>query len=211
VNVNELGTDPDAAIVLCQAAHARLRAAVQTMSDEQVRRPSRLPGWSIAHVLTHIARNADGHVRRLDAALRGEELARYPGGSQQRSSEITDGSQRRATEILSDLSAAEARLENVWERSVAAGWPHRDLLGADHWATIASPSRRLREVEMHHVDLGIGYEPSDWPEEYVSWELPRVLGTVPDRVKDPQDMRHVVAWLSGRGPVPATIHLDPWS
>ena len=58
---------------------------------------------------------------------------------------------------------------------------------------------------------GIGYEPSDWPEEYVSWELPMVLGTVPDRVKDPQDMRHIVAWLSGRGPVPATIHLDPWS
>jgi maleylpyruvate isomerase len=211
VIVKDLGTEPDAAITLCRAAHARLLAAVQGMSDEQVCRPSRLPGWTVAHVLTHIARNADGHVRRLEAALRGEELARYPGGSQQRSSEITDGSQRRAHEIVSDLSAAEVRLEDVWERSVAAGWPHRDLMSGDHWATIASPSRRLREVEMHHVDLGIGYEPSDWPEEYVSWELPRVLATVPDRVEDLDDMRQVVAWFTGRGPVPAAIHLSPWS
>lgn len=211
VTVKDLGTEPDVAITLCRSAHARLLAAVEGMSDEQVCRPSRLPGWTMAHVLTHIARNADGHGRRLEAALRGEELARYPGGSQQRSSEITDGSQRRAHEIVSDLSAAEVRLEDVWERSVAAGWPHRDLLSGDHWATIASPSRRLREVEMHHVDLGIGYEPSDWPEDYVSWELPRVLTTVPDRLKNPDDMRHVVAWFTGRGPVPAAIDLGPWS
>ena len=35
---------------------------------------------------------------------------------------------------------------------------------------------------MHHVDLGLGYEPSDWPEDYVAWELPVLLATVPDRV-----------------------------
>ena len=23
-------------------------------------------------------------------------------------------------------------------------------------------------AEVHHVDLGLGYEPSDWPEDYVA-------------------------------------------
>ena len=63
---------------------------------------------------------------------------------------------------------------------------------------------------MHHVDLGLGYEPSDWPEDYVAWELPALLATVPDRVHRTEDVRHLVAWLSGRRPVPAAIDLDPW-
>jgi maleylpyruvate isomerase len=25
---------------------------------------------------------------------------------------------------------------------------------------------RLREVEIHHVDLATGYRPGDWPEEF---------------------------------------------
>jgi len=41
-------------------------------------------------------------------------------------------------------------------RSAAAGWPHAELRGHDSWPTTASPSRRLREVEVHHADLGPG-------------------------------------------------------
>ena len=157
------------------------------------------------------ARNADGHARRLDAALQGENLPRYPGGSTQRNSEIAGGAERASAEIVADLSVAQARLDRVWERSIATGWPHSDLLGSDHWPTTASPSRRLREVEMHHVDLGLGYEPSNWPEEYVRWELPLILATVPDRAEKVADMRRLVAWLSGRAEVPGPIALKPWS
>jgi maleylpyruvate isomerase len=171
-----------------------------------------LPGWTIAHVLTHIARNADGHTRRLDAALRGENLARYPGGTPQRNSDIAGGATRAAAEIVDDLRDSQVRLDQVWERSVTAGWPHRELLGSDFWPTVASPSRRLCEVEMHHVDLGLGYQPSDWPDEYVEWELPLILATVPGRVQGQADTRQLlVAWLSGRGSLPGAVQLDPWS
>jgi maleylpyruvate isomerase len=64
---------------------------------------------------------------------------------------------------------------------------------------------------MHHVDLGIGYEPSDWPEEYVSWELPLILATVPSRAQNVADMRQLVAWLSGRAEPPGLVALKPWS
>jgi maleylpyruvate isomerase len=207
---NDHDMDPAQAIGLCRTAHTRLRAASERVTDEQVRSPSRLPGWTIGHVLTHLARNADGHVRRLDGALRGENAARYPGGSAQRIDEINEGALRPAADIVADLDTAQRRLELVWDRSVAAGWPHAELLGDDHWPTTASPVRRLREVEMHHVDLGLGYEPSDWPEDYVTWELPAILATVPSRVHRPEDVRALVAWLSGRRPVPSEIQLDPW-
>jgi maleylpyruvate isomerase len=207
---DDLDADPGRAIGLCQAAHARLMATVADLTDEQVWSPSRLPGWTIGHVLTHLARNADGHARRLDGALRGADVPRYPGGSAQRNSEIDAGAPRPAAEIIADLVTSQDQLELVWERSAAADWPHRELQGHDHWPTTASPARRLRELEMHHVDLGLGYELSDWPQDYVAWELPRLLATVPSRLRLSTDARALMAWLSGRGPVPASIQLDPW-
>jgi maleylpyruvate isomerase len=73
---NDQDMDPARAIQLCRTAHTRLRATAERITDEQVRSPSRLPGWTIGHVLTHVARNADGHARRLAAALRGENVPR---------------------------------------------------------------------------------------------------------------------------------------
>lgn len=73
---SDLDADPTAAIELCRSAHARLAEAVDGLTDEQVRSPSRLPGWTIGHVLTHLARNADGHALRLDGALRGDDVPR---------------------------------------------------------------------------------------------------------------------------------------
>jgi maleylpyruvate isomerase len=204
----DLDRDPGAAIELCRSAHARLVARVATLTDDQARLASRLPGWSVGHVLTHLARNADGHTRRLEGALRGQDVPRYQ--PRQRDGDIAEGEGRPAGEIVADLGAAQAALEAVWDRSAAAGWPNRQMLGDDHWQTTGSPARRLREVEVHHVDLGLGYEPSDWPKDYVAWELPMVLATVPDRVRGPEDARDLVAWVIGRGSAPTGVQLDPW-
>ena len=63
---------------------------------------------------------------------------------------------------------------------------------------------RWREVEVHHVDLGLGYEPSQWPVEMVDIWLPSVLEAVPART----DRAQMLAWLIGRGDVP---ELAPWA
>jgi len=206
----DLEQDAAAAIALCQAAHARLLASAGGLADGQVRAPSRLPGWSVGHVLSHLARNADGHARRLEAALAGADLPRYPGGSSQRAAGIAAGAGRRAAELAADLARTARRLEDVWASSAAAGWPHAELRGHDSWPATASPSRRLREVEVHHADLGLGYEPADWPEEYTEWELPMLLATVPRRLPDPGDRRDLLAWLMGRRPDLPPVRLDPW-
>ena len=137
-------------------------------------------------------------------------MPRYPGGTAQRDADIVAGSERPSVEVVADLADAQRRLEEVWDRSAAADWPHRELKGEDGWPTTASPVWRLREVEMHHVDLGLGYEPSDWPEAYVEWELPMLLATVPSRVRLTDDSRHLLTWLSGRGAISSSIELSPW-
>ena len=69
----------------CAAAQAALLDDIADLSDDVARRPSRLPGWTVGHVLTHIARNADSLVWRLEGAARGELRDQYPGGLEQRS------------------------------------------------------------------------------------------------------------------------------
>jgi maleylpyruvate isomerase len=202
----DLDANPAHAIGLCQAAHTRLLTTARQVTDEQVRSPSLLPGWTIGHVFTHLARNADGHTRRLEGALRGEDVPRYPGGTLQRDREIGEGAPRPAAGISADLESAQRALELAWERSAAAGWPNPGL----RRPTTSSPASRLEEVEMHHVDLGLGYQPADWPDDYVAWALPRLLATVPSRLRRGADACAFVAWLSGRKPMPATIQLEPW-
>lgn len=207
---SDLASDPERAIELCLASHERLADTARPLRDAQVSAPSRLKGWSIGHVLTHLARNAEGHARRLSAALVGEDVARYPGGVSQRDGEIQEGADRPASEIVADLSDSIRRLERVWSQSAGAGWPHAELLGDDGWPTSSSPVRRLREVEIHHVDLGLGYEISSWPEEYVRFELPGILAGVPERVKSAQDARVLLAWLTGRSKGGPAVELEPW-
>ena len=50
----------------------------------------------------------------------------------------------------------------------------------------------------------------DWSEEYVRWELPRVLASLPDRIRDPHDAGRMIAWLIGRAGQPGPVRFEPW-
>jgi len=54
-------------------ATTRLLASASALTDQQAREASLLPGWSRGHVLTHVARNADGLQNLLIWASTGEE------------------------------------------------------------------------------------------------------------------------------------------
>jgi len=191
------------------AAHERLLATASSVDDVVARQPSRLPGWTVGHVLTHIARNADGHTRRLEGALRGEDIPRYAGGMDERNAGIEAGALRPAADLATDLADSAHRLEAVWARSIEAGWPNGHFFGHDKYPITGIPIRRLREVEMHHVDLGLGYTPTDWPDLYVDWELTQALSRLPQRIQDPTAGRHLLAALTGRGDWPGSLELGP--
>jgi maleylpyruvate isomerase len=51
-----------------RSATADLVGAIGGLLDADVRAPSPLPGWTRGHVLTHLARNAEGGTRLLEWA-----------------------------------------------------------------------------------------------------------------------------------------------
>ena len=143
------------------------------LTNAQVRAPSELPGWTRGHVLTHLARNADGILRTVDGALRGEEVERYPGDSRDR--EIEAGAPRPAAVLVDDaVNAANALTDRFTPINDAHLW---DRPTAEHRTTGSWLYSRWREVEIHRVDLGLGYLPSSWPCSFVATALPDIAAS----------------------------------
>jgi maleylpyruvate isomerase len=164
----------------CAAAHQGLLADLDQLEldnrdtdEDPAQRPSLLPGWSIGHILTHLARNADALANMIEAADRGEVADQYPGGRDQRENDIVLGAQRPLIDQITDVRRSIWELEATWARATSRAWSGfgRALTGEIPIAHL--PHRRWREVEIHHVDLGIGYETSDWSADFVRRELAR--------------------------------------
>ncbi|HUR49468.1 MAG TPA: maleylpyruvate isomerase N-terminal domain-containing protein [Acidimicrobiales bacterium] len=186
-------------------AHRRLFEAVGALSDDDIGRPSLLPGWTIGHVLAHLARNADSHVRRAAAARRGEVVDQYPGGYGGRSAEIESGSSRSARELADDVMQSASAAEAAWVDLPGRLWSRRsrDANGKAR-PLFELPSRRWQEVEVHLVDLDIGITWASWPEDFVLEWLPRTRERVWDRLPPEannaefDDPAEELAWLYGR-------------
>ena len=114
---------PETDIVRVADAHERFLDAVRELSDAHVRRASLLPGWTVGHVLTHVARNADSHVRRAEAAVRGDVVDQYDGGYAGREADIEAGAGRSAAELLDDVRRSAAAVDAAWRAAscVSAG------------------------------------------------------------------------------------------
>jgi maleylpyruvate isomerase len=197
------------AVDACRDASARLLATLDGLDDATARRPSRLPDWTVGHVVTHLARNADSHVRMLEGAIAGNVTDQYEGGLDGRAAEIAAGAGRSAAELVTDLKRAIDELDIAWGRVPVEVWAagHGRMGNGELCPCAELPVRRWREVEIHRVDLGLGAEPADWPDAYVELELPKVLGQLPDRLS-PADRATLLAWLVGR--VDGPPGLPPW-
>jgi maleylpyruvate isomerase len=171
------------------------------MSDNQVREPSLLPRWSRGHVLTHIARNADSLRNLLIWARTGVETPQYP-SREARDEAIEAGAGRPAAELVADVDASANLLAAEAAGLTATNWAAevRGLGGAPHpgWFTLR---RRLSEVEIHHVDLGMGYRAADWPASFAAELLD---GVADDFTNDKSPAIAIVSTDSGR-----SYHLGP--
>jgi maleylpyruvate isomerase len=207
--MDQLGYDATVArdIAGAAAAHRRLIEAIDGLADADVAAASLLPGWTVGHVLTHIARNADSHVRMIEGAEAGGVADQYDGGESTRSADIERGAGRNAAEVVADVVASAERLERSWSTAGTAWTGEGRTLGG--LAPIADlPFRRWRETELHHFDLGRGYGMDQWPAEYVRLELgvitmqwssrrPMGLTALPPQALA-ADERTRLAWLVGR-------------
>ena len=161
----ELG-EIDRDVAGAASAHQRLLAHLDTAGDIDPSQPSLLPDWTIGHVLTHLARNADSFVRMLDG------FEQYEGGAEGRHAAIAAGAGRPFAELVDDVRRSIWGLESRWAMGV--DWSARAPSYAGDVALSELPSRRWRETEVHHADLGIGYTFADMPSDYVRLELRRM-------------------------------------
>ncbi len=155
---------PDTAIEALHHAEQRLVRTVDSLDDADWAGPTILPGWSRAHVVAHLALNAEGLARAVHGLLDDSPVPVY------------DSQEKRDADV--DRLAGESS-EAIRERLFAAGWTLRERLlairpdqwsrtvervpGGPDWPLRAIPGLRRREVEIHHADLGAGYSPADWP------------------------------------------------
>jgi maleylpyruvate isomerase len=173
MGINRLEIERD--VALGRSVHSTLIQRLHHALDADaldVAGPSRLPGWNRAQVITHLARNADGHRRMIDGAGRGEVLEQYVGGVEGRTADIDAGQDRPAVDVVDDLITATVELENAWNETDWQGSGRRTLGGESPIDRL--PFLRSREVSLHGVDLAIGLELSDLDPLYIRLELSRL-------------------------------------
>ncbi|MFI1729689.1 maleylpyruvate isomerase family mycothiol-dependent enzyme [Streptomyces acidicola] len=144
-------------------ATKRLLTAAAELDNARVPEPSRLPGWTRGHILAHLARNADALVN----VLQGRPM--YASGAA-RDADIERDAPRPLDVQLADVRESADRFQDA--AAVFADWSRTVELRngvTDQAARV--PFRRWIEVELHHVDLGIGYELEDLPEEFTQREI----------------------------------------
>jgi maleylpyruvate isomerase len=188
-------------------AQRRFVATIGSLDDAFMRRPTLLPGWTVAHVLTHVARNADSHRRRAEAAADGVVIDQYEGGLAGREQEIQAGASRPAEELIADVAVSGGLLAAAWDGLAPSMWTRatRDVRGVER-PLLALPSRRWQELEVHVVDVGAGVTYRGWSDDFVSAWLPQLRASLPGRLPTgsapPEpgvlDGRDELAWLYGR-------------
>ena len=150
----------------------RIEAYAATLSDSDVRQPSALPAWSVGHVLSHIAFNADAFVN-CAAELRARRPGTmYPDGIDARSQAIEAGSSRPANQIVTHLRESSAAFAVAWAELPPTG-PCATAPGMPEFSSDTVLQRRLREVEVHGTDTGCAaLSFNQWSEPFVSVDLP---------------------------------------
>ncbi len=180
----------DACVEGCAASHQALLAAADAMEDSAFAEPSRLPGWTRAHLVGHLALNARSHVHLLACAARGEAGDQYE-------------------ELVGELRASIYVLEGAWAGANARAWSGTGTAASGAVLAMGDlPFLRWREVVVHLVDLDIGIGRDSWPELWVRHELerqkmawaasrPMGLTLLPRRALELTE-RDRLAWLIGR-------------
>jgi maleylpyruvate isomerase len=142
-------------------------AHASTLDERSARGPSLLGGWSRAHLLAHMARNAEALTRLVDWARTGDETPMYADPAQ-RAREIDATAAHGLDRLLSDLFTTSATLEEGLAALTEPQW-RREVRTAQGRLVPATeiPWLRVREVWLHTVDLGTGFHVTDLPGDVV--------------------------------------------
>jgi maleylpyruvate isomerase len=200
-------------------SQARFEATLATLTDEQARELSALPGWTRGHVATHLCRNADALNRLAVGVLTAAPGVMYPGGTEARDAAIEEGADRPAALLAADAHFAGMRAVDSLRRLDELSRDNDGLLDTPlAWRRPVTardlPVMRWNELEIHHLDLAAGYTAQDWPADFVTEalaaQLPLLSAAAPDLPVPDLPPAELLAWLFGRPPRAGLPAPPPW-
>jgi len=148
---------------LTGATH-RLVRTVDGMAEAAYAEPSLLPDWTRAHVVAHLALNAEGLAAALRGLVEGEPAPMYTSQAA-RDSDIAELGSAEPEALRSRLLGGVTDFADVVVAVPDEAWGTEieRTPGGPTFKAGAIPGMRHREVEIHHADLGLGYTHRDWP------------------------------------------------
>ena len=153
-------------------------ALVAKLSDAELAGPSALPEWSRAHVVAHLARNAEALIRLATWARTGVETPMYP-SREARAADIAASVGHPPERLRAELIATAGDLDEALAALTPEQWRAevRSALGRPLPAAQV-PWMRIREVWLHAVDLDAGASVADAPDGVVDLLLGEVTATL---------------------------------
>lgn len=151
-----------------EAATTRLLGTVTGLADADWGADTVLPGWTRAHVVAHLALNGDSMAGVLDGLREGVRIPMYPSDAR-RDDEIDELATADPAIIRERLGSGTTAFADSVRGVPEAAWAGSfdRLPSGPRMPAGVAPGMRHREVEIHHADLGAGYGPHDWPDDFL--------------------------------------------
>ena len=148
-------------------AGQRLARTVDGFTDDDWAAPSLLPGWTRAHVVAHLALNGEALHDVLQGVVEHEPIPMYE-SQERRDTDIEELATADPADLRDRLLAVLTTFQSTLLAMPDDAWSGRfeRTPGGQELPLDALPLMRVREIEIHHADLGTGYSADQWPPKF---------------------------------------------
>jgi maleylpyruvate isomerase len=148
-------------------AGQRLTRTVDGLQADDWDADSLLPGWTRAHVVAHLALNGEALTGVLAGVVDNEAVPMYA-SAEARDRDIQELAGAEHSELRGRLLASLTTFAEAAQAVPDDAWSGRFERVPDGptFPLDAVPLMRVREIEIHHADLGLGYTADDWPHAF---------------------------------------------
>lgn len=184
-------------------ATQRLLGSTIALTESEWHQPVALPGWTRAHVASHLARHAD-YLRSVLLAIRAGVNQPPPPSRAEQRRQLERGADRPGIELQIDLDAASGGLQKAIENTF--DWTPQIQLNSTQIPLSALPLARLHDVTVHHLDISDAMDvdsiPAGSAEWLLRWVVFRMTGAKGPRITISGDKVHAEI---GRGDNPVEV------